>query len=304
MVSNAFVVDYVKAQVGKQYWNGTFGQLGTRSLYEQNKKRLPAEYKWTYEDKMAKTNCFDCHGLIKSIFWSGNKEHPEKLTYQKEMPDCDIPTAYNRCTSKGPISSIPEIPGLYLFTKNMGHIAVYIGNGLLVEAKGHAWGVVLSKVSERSFAYWGKDTKYIKFDAVPAPVDYSNKVKMLQVWLNNNYKAGLTVDGGAGPLTVKACVKALQTNLNKLYNCGLVVDGGFGPKTQKALNEHMIKHKDKGAQAYLIQGLLYGSGYDCNGFDGSVGDGCKAAIEKFQKAYGLEVDGKVGAETFKRLICR
>ena len=53
--------------------------------------------------------------------------------------------------------------------------------------------------------------------------------------------------------------------------------------------------------AFLVQGLLYGTGYECNGFDGSVGAGCDAAIRKYQTDKGLEADGKVGGETFYRL---
>ena len=302
MITNTYLIEYAKAQVGKAYWNGTFGQGASKSLYASNKKRLPGEYKWSYNGEYDGQKVHDCHGLIKGAFWCKDK-NSTAYVYQKDMPDCDIPTAYNRCTEKGSIASIPSIPGLYVFTSNFGHIGIYDGNGYVYEAKGHAWGVVKSKLTERPcFTKWGKDTKMIKFESAPVKLDYVAKVRSFQTWLNSMYSAGLVVDGHAGKKTMSAAVKALQTELNKKYNCGLVVDGRYGILTKKALTSHMIVKKEQGNLAYLIQGLLYSHECDCKGFDGSIGDGCVNAIKAFQKGKGIEVDGKVGSETFLKLI--
>lgn len=37
-----------------------------------------------------------------------------------------------------------------------GHVGVYIGNGEVIEARGHAYGVVTTKLSSRGWTQWGK----------------------------------------------------------------------------------------------------------------------------------------------------
>lgn len=50
----------------------------------------------------------------------------------------------DKCTVKGSISSMPDIPGILVFLP--GHVGVYIGNGYVIEVKGHAYGVVKTKL--------------------------------------------------------------------------------------------------------------------------------------------------------------
>ena len=121
-----------------------------------------------------------------------------------------------------------------------------------------------------------------------------------QTWLNKTYGEKLAVDGGCGALTKAAAIRAMQRELNKLGE-KLDVDGGCGVLTRAAMSRHMVKRGTKGNMAYIVQGLLYGADYDCNGFDGSVGAGCDTAIRKYQTEHGLEADGKVGGETLYSL---
>ena len=44
--TNYGLVEYAKAQLGKPYWYGTFGQIGTEALYTAKKKQWPVYYKW------------------------------------------------------------------------------------------------------------------------------------------------------------------------------------------------------------------------------------------------------------------
>lgn len=174
MITNTELINYACAQLGKHYWNGTTGQKASISLYNSNKKRLPNEYKWSYGGEYNGEKVHDCHGLIKGAFWCDSPS-AGVTKYQNCYPDCDIPTAKSFCqvgiidkndtdTTDGKKFGIPNIPGLYLFTKNNSHIAIYLGDGMLIEAKGHAWGVVKDKIENRNFAYWGKDTVHIVFE--------------------------------------------------------------------------------------------------------------------------------------------
>ena len=52
--------------------------------------------------------------------------------YNKTVPDINADQMYARAVDKGPISTIPEIPGLLVWQP--GHIGIYIGGGQMVEA--------------------------------------------------------------------------------------------------------------------------------------------------------------------------
>ncbi len=60
--------------------------------------------------------------------------------------------AYHSAVKKGPIKTMPEIPGLAVWQP--GHIGVYIGNGYVIEAQGNSTGVVKTKVSKGRWTHW------------------------------------------------------------------------------------------------------------------------------------------------------
>ena len=130
----------------------------------------------------------------------------------------------------------------------------------------------------------------------------NENVAQFQQWLNKNYGQGLAIDGSYGKNTKHAAVKAYQTYLNKTYRAGLDVDGYWGPKTSSAC--HYVERNSRGVPVYIVQGVLYGLGYDPKGFDGKCGPGCVAAIKAFQSKNfpPNEVDGIVGPDTWGQLF--
>lgn len=42
--TNSGLIAYAKAQLGKPYWWGTFGQIASGSLYASKKKQYPSYY--------------------------------------------------------------------------------------------------------------------------------------------------------------------------------------------------------------------------------------------------------------------
>lgn len=142
--------------------------------------------------------------------------------------------------------------------------------------------------------------------SVAKPIAAAGKdvVKAGQMHANNFVGAGLAVDGERGPLTKKAGVMVLQHAMNLDYNAGLAEDGIWGPKSEAALGSHYVC---KGEAQYMVTALeilLMLKGYNPNGveYPGSFGSGCEAALEWYQKDYGLAVDGNAGKNTFKSLI--
>ena len=70
------------------------------------------------------------------------------------MPDIGADQMYRTAAEKGPISTMPEIPGLAVW--HQGHIGIYIGNGYAIEAMGTRYGVVKTQVAARSWTHWLK----------------------------------------------------------------------------------------------------------------------------------------------------
>ena len=156
--------------VGTSYWMGCYGQRASRALYNEKKSAYSQYYppkSWT-EASFVKDfgkPVTDCAGLLKWFLWSDNMTN--KNPSYKSSEDFGATTFYNKCTSKGKISSLPANKiGICVFNGNdttKTHMGVIVDNsGTVVEAKGHAYGTVKSKAS--SWDYWGK-CHLIKYDA-------------------------------------------------------------------------------------------------------------------------------------------
>ena len=248
------LAEYAIAQLGRPYWWGCFGQRADGALYAQKKKQYPAYY--TAADFTAQygQKVHDCVGLIKGYLWC---DSPDSLpTKYSSAQDVAVDGLYRKCSRKGSITSLPETPGVCVFMDNMGHVGVYIGNGEVVEAMGHAYGVVKTKLAGRGWAYWGMPD-WISYDAMeyetlgaltPAKgTDFSlnfrilregcvgDDVRALQLMLKargypcGNYgpnKDG--ADGEFGAATKKQLISYQRVN-------GLEPDGEAGPDTMSAL---------------------------------------------------------------------
>ena len=77
------------------------------------------------------------------------------------MPDIGANQMYYSASESGPISTIPEIPGLAVW--HDGHIGVYIGHGEVIEAMGTRYGVVKTQFAGRGWTHWLK-IAYINYD--------------------------------------------------------------------------------------------------------------------------------------------
>lgn len=104
--------------------------------------------------------------------------------------------------------------------------------------------------------------------------------------------------------TEKDRIKALQTALNKDFNCKLAVDGVIGQATTKSVMLYYLKYYTSGNFVKWTQTQLKRKKYDIGkcGIDGGYGRDTEAAVEKYQKANKLTVDGCVGIEVIKSLI--
>lgn len=162
---------------------------------------------------------------------------------------------WNRyCSAKGELKNgartdgKPLLPGTAIFTynkakDNRGHIALYIGDGYVIEAKGSYYGVVKSKITESRWVEWG-ELKGVDYDIqISAPVedgDVDTGFPTTPVWRP-------TVRKGSKGDIVKECQKFLDKLGYDLGICG--IDGDFGVATEKAVMGFQRDH------ALIVDGI-------------------------------------------------
>ena len=97
--------------------------------------------------------------------------------------------------------------------------------------------------------------------------------------------------------TKKQCVKDIQKTLG-----GLTVDGICGVKALAKLPTISKKTNNRHAIVKYVQKYLNAQNYNCGVEDGICGAKFDAAVKAFQKANGLEVDGIIGKNSWKKLL--
>lgn len=222
------LVEYAKAQLGKPYWWGTFGQTANAGLLAAKRQQYPGYY--TAGDFPAQfgQKVHDCVGLIKGYLWC---DTPDSEPIYKAAQDVAVSGLYDTCKEYGSIGTMPDEAGVCVFMSNMGHVGVYIGNGEVVEAMGHAYGVVKTKLSGRGWAYWGKP-RWISYEATATPVQPAQTTAQATASTLNVTGLPLLRYGDKGE-----CVRSAQLLLiGRGYSCGSCgADGEIGQDTYNAI---------------------------------------------------------------------
>lgn len=161
--NNIGLVEYCEAQLGRPYWFGCFGQKASEVLYDQKRRQYPRYYAATDFPSQYGMKVHDCAGLIKGYFWTDSPDDVSPRYCTNGMPDWSADTLYEKCKKKSTVmATLPEIPGIAVFMK--GHVGVYIGDGWVIEARGHTYGVVKTRLKERKWQRWAyiEGLQYIK----------------------------------------------------------------------------------------------------------------------------------------------
>lgn len=155
MKSASELVSFALSKLGTNYVYGMKGAVLTQAKYDLLKKTYGTDMVWDSDASKVGTVCVDCSGLPSWFSGIIRNSANYKATATKVLPISQIEQA---------------VPGCLVW--RIGHIGVYIGNGEIVEARGSAYGVVRTKVSERDFSHviWGCDFDYTEFYATSEPV--------------------------------------------------------------------------------------------------------------------------------------
>ena len=93
--------------------------------------------------------------------WTTGPDDGNPVIGSNGFPGVNADGVLSMSRVKGAIANIPEVIGLGVFKD--GHAGVYIGDGWVIEAKGHAYGVVKTKLSTGGWKYWAyiEGIKYV-----------------------------------------------------------------------------------------------------------------------------------------------
>ena len=101
----------------------------------------------------------DCVGLIKGYGWYDETSGTIKYG-TNGMKDVTADGMFNAAVEKGPISTMPDIPGIAVW--HQGHIGVYIGNGYVIHAANTNDGVIKTPITSSGWTHWLK-VPYINY---------------------------------------------------------------------------------------------------------------------------------------------
>lgn len=143
-------------QAGWGYVWGSQGELLTESRFQSLAASYPKEVggyeDWIRAHWLGKRTA-DCSGLIRGYWWL-DAETQEIKYGSNDIPAMGADAMYQAAAEKGPMSTMPEIPGLGVWHK--GHIGIYIGNGEVVEAMSTRKGVVRTQLTNGHWTAWLK----------------------------------------------------------------------------------------------------------------------------------------------------
>lgn len=242
-----WIVKYCLAQLGRPYWRGTWGQHASDALLTRMRKKFPESYTASDFAKQAKQGqkVHDCCGLLKgAVMCKTVNGDPEG---ELKPVDKNPTMLYDAASVKSDdMSKFPMKKAYLVYNSNKSHVGVYTGDGEVTEARGHAYGVVKSKITDARWKYWSDycHADYSDQEPTPAPVK-EDEVKYDELQICRKGSTGdavktiqanvkVTVDGVFGTNT-EIAVKKFQKDH------GLTQDGIVGQRTWKAIIERWHK---------------------------------------------------------------
>lgn len=152
MKTNVGLVKHAK-MARDEHWGYVWGAIGRlldeaqfQALYAQYPREVGRYYSHIRSNWLGR-RCADCVGLIKSYVWWQNGV----IRYNSSQ-DVSADGMYYAAKKKGPIATMPEVPGLAVWKP--GHIGIYIGDGKVIEARGTIKGVIESPLRGLGAVPW------------------------------------------------------------------------------------------------------------------------------------------------------
>ena len=219
---------------------------------------------WKYVYGGSKPGTVDCSGLIYS-YAGGHRTGDAQLNN----------SSYIGYVSNG----VPRIHGLGLWKP--GHVGVYVGDGMAVDARGSNYGVCYESVYTHGW------TKYFKVPGVSYPTTGFVTVNGSKYYYEDGQyvvNTAKTIDG----------VSYTFGSDGKAVSNGTVNNSTSNDTT--ATQSSTLKKGSTGDRVVELQKRLAELGYYTGPIDGSFGNGTEKAFMLFQAQAGLYVDGLAGSD--------
>lgn len=256
------IADYAISKLGCAYIYGGYGEKLCRPAFRRERANAyPAQHNNIYK------NCPVLSGkqsACEGCKWDGKQAYDcAQLTrYACKAAGTELVSGANSqwrkvaWEKKDTIDSLPDVPGVILYHVNssgtMTHTGVYIGGGYAVEARGAKYGVVQTKVKDRTWTHWAALPGVLTGDQVIiVPVEPETKQEAAAETETQPTASGVIQMNTQKNGSRGTQVKVLQFLLNEHgYDCG-EADGIFGSKTLAAVKAYQ---KAKGLSADGICG--------------------------------------------------
>ncbi|MBQ8571974.1 MAG: peptidoglycan-binding protein [Ruminococcus sp.] len=229
---------------------------------------------WSYVYGCASEGAVDCSGLI--YMYAGG----------------DRTAMIDYCQDSGYVSDgVPNIHGLGLYQP--GHVGVYVGNGMAVDARSEDYGICYESVYSKNWTMWFKhqtisypDTGWEYFGG--NYYYYENGE-----YLTDSY---ITVDG------IEYYLDASGACTSTPGDTGAVADTPSDYEEEADTSSLYVKLGDSGDKVTLIQERLKELGFFKDDITGYYGSMTEAAYMAFQSAAGLYADGIAGETEIELLL--
>ena len=227
---------------------------------------------WSYVYGGSSPGAVDCSGLIYS-YAGGHRTGDAQL--------------YNSSYVGNVSNGVPRIHGLGLWQP--GHVGVYVGDGMAVDARGSQYGVCYESVYSHGW------TKYFKVPGVSYPTTGFVTVNGSKYYYEDGQyivNTTRTIDGVS--YTFNSSGKCTSTSASSSSSSSSSTSSSSSSTT--TLLSSTLRNGSSGEKVVKLQERLQELGYYAGPIDGEFGDGTEEAFKLFQEAAGLYVDGLAGSD--------
>lgn len=243
---------------------------------------------WSYVYGGSTPGAVDCSGLIYSYAGGERCGNPQLET----------------ATETGSVSAgIPNVHGLGLWRP--GHVGVYVGNGMEVDARGDEYGVCYEAIGGyNNWTYWFKlaavsyvtngwesfNGSYYYYENGEYIVNTSRTIDGTTYYFDSQGRSSKTPSDTSS----SSSSSSSSGSDNSSGSSSSSASNSSGNQSSTSNAPSVYKNGSSGAEVKKIQQRLADLGYYKGAIDGNFGDATEEAYKAFQKAAGLTVDGIAG----------
>ena len=231
---------------------------------------------WSYVYGGSKPGAVDCSGLIYS-YAGGHRTGDAQL--------------YNSSYTGNVSNGVPRIHGLGLWQP--GHVGVYVGDGMAVDARGSQYGVCYQSVYTKGW------TKYFKVPGVSYPTNGFVTVNGSKYYYENGQyvvNTTRTIDGVSYSFNSSGKCTSTSGSSSSSSSNSTSTSSSSSSSSTTTLLDSTLRVGSNGDKVVKLQERLQELGYYTGTVDGDFGTGTEEAFKLFQKTAGLYVDGLAGSD--------